>query len=120
MSISPAEAVAIMMERWSRDRHQAEQVAAAVRGALPGVVELLVNEYGVSKVTLFGSLARGIAHLDSDIDLAVVGLPAERYFDALARCARVAGRVVDLVRFEEARPGQIASISESGEVLYDR
>jgi predicted nucleotidyltransferase len=59
--------------------------------ALPAAVDCLVNEFGVTKVVLFGSLARGDAGLHSDVDLLVDGLPREKLFEAMARLARELG-----------------------------
>ena len=39
-----------------------------------------LKEAGAHEVYLFGSQARGNIHEESDIDLAVSGLPPEKYF----------------------------------------
>jgi predicted nucleotidyltransferase len=51
---------------------------------------------------VFGSLATASATEESDVDLAVEGLPGSAYFAALAALMEVFGGPVDLVRMEEA------------------
>ena len=118
MSVSPAKAVALLTERLQLSARERRRLAVEIRQSLPALTDLLVGEFGVQRVILFGSVARGRAHSDTDLDLAVEGLPAERYFEALARCADVAGRNVDLVPVEEATPQLLRIISEKGEVLH--
>ena len=96
---------------WSRRLHVAEErrkrrvreaSAAAQRCA-----QLLYDDYGVSKVYLFGSLSKPEGfHDGSDIDLAVAGLPPRLYFKALADLWRQLppAMKLDLVPFEDADP----------------
>ena len=44
----------------------------------------LMRHYGAKKIILFGSLARGDLHIRSDIDLAVWGMPAAKFYRAVA------------------------------------
>ena len=57
--------------------------------------EILMRD-GCREVYVFGSLAKGTFSADSDIDLAIVGLPKERFFSAYGRILEVHRRV-DLV-----------------------
>jgi predicted nucleotidyltransferase len=60
---------------------------------------------GAARVWLFGSLAAGAPQDDrSDIDLAVEGLPPDRYYRMVSELDRVARCPVDLVEMERARP----------------
>lgn len=43
-----------------------------------------LRRHGASAVYLFGSYSSGAPHGDSDIDLAVKGLPPARFFRAMA------------------------------------
>jgi len=97
-----------------------DRCARDIKATIPSVVELLTRVYGARKVILFGSLVRGDARPDSDIDLAVEGLAPADTFRALARATGVAGRHVDLVPLEDARPEVLAIIAREGEVLFDR
>jgi hypothetical protein len=92
--------------------------AATIRARLGAVVDELA-QLGAGRIVLFGSVARGEADDDSDIDLAVEDLPATALFEAMARAWTAAGRPVDIVRLEEATPSLRARILADGEVLRD-
>ena len=71
---------------------------------LEGLIEKAVAELkaaGASEVYLFGSAAKGMLRENSDLDLAVSGLPPERFFRALARAANLLRRPVDLIDLDE-------------------
>jgi predicted nucleotidyltransferase len=59
---------------------------------------------GAREVYLFGSSARGVDSAESDIDLAVVGLPPESFFRAVGLARRILRRPVDLVDLDEPNP----------------
>ncbi len=118
MAVSPREALAFLRRRMAESLGADERAAAELRRLLPGVVNVLVREFGATRVVLFGSLAEGLARADSDIDLAVAGLAPADYFRALGRVETAAGRRVDLVPLEEASPELLRRIHETGEVLH--
>jgi predicted nucleotidyltransferase len=64
----------------------------------------LLLRMGASKVYIFGSAARGELHQDSDIDMAVSGLPAKVYFSAVSQASDILGRPVDLVDLDDETP----------------
>ena len=117
--MTPTEAVAILTERLAGRLADEESCTQEIRALVPAVAQVLVREFGVRRVVLFGSVARGTARSDSDIDLAVAGLSPGQTFRAMARAAEVAGRDVDLVSIEDARPGVLAIIGREGEVIHD-
>ena len=59
---------------------------------------------GAREVYVFGSAARGTLQEDSDVDLAVSGLPPEVFFRAMARASRAVGRPVDLINLDRDSP----------------
>lgn len=69
-----------------------EEAAAALKAA------------GAREVYLFGSAAKGKLRENSDIDLAISGLPPEVFFHAMGRASRAVGRPVDLVDLDEDNP----------------
>ncbi len=89
----------------------------ALMARLPAAAAVLRDEFTVTEVVLFGSLAHGDAHEDSDVDLAVAGLPPERTFAAIGQLMHVLGADVDLVRMEEAGPSLLGRIRTEGRAL---
>lgn len=60
----------------------------------------ILREEGASEVYVFGSFARGSVGPDSDLDLAVAGLPEGRILIAMNRLLAELGRLSDLVQAE--------------------
>jgi predicted nucleotidyltransferase len=69
-----------------------ERAAGALRAA------------GAREVYVFGSAAAGKLRADSDIDLAVSGLPADRFFEAMGEASDILGQMPDLVDLDEDTP----------------
>jgi predicted nucleotidyltransferase len=65
---------------------------------------LVFREMGATGVYVFGSAARGNLREDSDIDMAVSGLPPHQYFPALGRAAIFLDRPIDLVDLDDSTP----------------
>lgn len=59
---------------------------------------------GASAVYLFGSAASGRMHAGSDIDLAVSGLPPERFYRAMGLAGDELDRPLSLVDLDEDTP----------------
>jgi predicted nucleotidyltransferase len=76
-----------------------EDLERAIRVA----AEVLKAE-GAREVYLFGSLAKGRERPESDIDLAVSGLPERKFFHAMACAHRAIGRPLDLIDLDENTP----------------
>jgi len=99
--------------------HAESERRMRLQAALPVAVQRLVRDFGVTRVVLFGSLARNEAGLDSDVDLLVEGLPAERLFEAMAEISREMDADVDLVPREAARPFVLSGAHSDGRVLHE-
>ena len=56
---------------------------------------------GAREVYLFGSAATGTLREGSDIDLAVVGLPPEKFFHTMGEAAHILQRPLDLINLDE-------------------
>jgi predicted nucleotidyltransferase len=69
-----------------------EEAAAALKAA------------GARKVYVFGSAAKGKMRENSDVDIAVSGLPPEVFFRAMAAAHDALGRPVDLIDLDEDNP----------------
>jgi len=98
-----------------KSRDDARRAEALRRRALADrLAEILVSEFGVESVVLFGSLARGEWRGRCDIDLAVRGLSPDMEFRALGRLLEVAGVAVDLVLLESATPRLLEAVARDG------
>jgi predicted nucleotidyltransferase len=61
----------------------------------------MLRGLGASQVFVFGSLVRGELRPDSDVDMAVSGLPPKLYFSAVSSASDILGRPVDLVDLDD-------------------
>jgi len=59
---------------------------------------------GAKEVYVFGSASKGKMRPNSDVDMAVSGLPPEVFFRAMAKASRALGRPVDLIDLDEDNP----------------
>jgi predicted nucleotidyltransferase len=71
---------------------------------------------GASQVFVFGSAVHGELRPDSDIDMAVTGLPPRLYFSAISQVSDLIGRPVDLVDLDD-NSGLVRYLRESGELV---
>jgi len=60
-----------------------------------------LKAFGTTEVYIFGSLAEGRFTRHSDIDMAVRGLPPEKFFHAMGEAMEVLGRPFDLVDLDD-------------------
>jgi predicted nucleotidyltransferase len=65
---------------------------------------VVLKKWGAKTVYLFGSAAKGTMRNDSDIDLAVSGLPPENFFKALSLASNLLDRPVHLIDLDEVTP----------------
>lgn len=77
---------------------------------------LALRAAGAREVHVFGSAARDESRPDSDVDLAVRGLPPERFFHAMAQAQDALGRPLDLVDLDEETPFT-RYLEEEGELI---
>lgn len=78
-----------------------------LKAAAP-ILTRIARDRGFTKLALFGSVARGQARVDSDIDLLVEAPSATSMGDLLALrelFANILGRAVDLVTYGGLKPG---------------
>ena len=61
---------------------------------------ILLKKEGCKAVYLFGSMVTGKIHQNSDIDIGVKGLPAEKFFKVYAKLYMNLDNKVDLVDFD--------------------
>jgi predicted nucleotidyltransferase len=64
----------------------------------------LFRDMGATQVFMFGSAVKGQLRPDSDIDMAVSGLPPRVYFSAVNQAWDLLGRPVDLMDLDDDTP----------------
>jgi predicted nucleotidyltransferase len=105
----PAEKLAIYRE--GLRRRLSQPLTATERAALEGVwlealqvATRLIELHNAKRVLLFGSVANNRRlRRESDIDLAVEGMPIEDYYQVVGDLRTPSGRSIDLVRLETVR-----------------
>lgn len=68
----------------TKDNYSSSTTADDGYSVAKDIAAELIRHYGAKRVVLFGSLARGDLHRHSDIDLAVWGIPASKFYRAVA------------------------------------
>jgi hypothetical protein len=76
----------------------------------------LLFDMGASEVFVFGSAARNELRPQSDVDIAVKGLPPARFFAAASQAADALGRPVDLMDLDDPTP-TVRYVVGSGELV---
>lgn len=76
------------MEKISIDQRFTEDVQSAIQ---------FLQTVGCYEIYLFGSLARGTAEDNSDIDIAVRGIPADKFFNVYGQLLMILSHDIDLV-----------------------
>ncbi|MFN3332981.1 MAG: nucleotidyltransferase family protein [Caldilinea sp.] len=75
------------------------------------------SDFGVTRILLFGSLAKGKFNAGSDIDLAVADLPPDLLFLAIARAGKLSEFPIDLKPLDALSEHFLRWIMESGEEI---
>ncbi|GAC1520538.1 MAG: nucleotidyltransferase domain-containing protein [Polyangiales bacterium] len=101
------------------ERVQAELRRDDARSWAQRAAEALAS-FGVRRIVLYGSLARGTFGDRSDIDLSVEGLPEGKLFAASARANAGSPFEISLMRAEDAPRHVQAAIDTEGIELWRR
>ncbi len=107
-------------EREARENIAGEKFRKKALREAKYLKDILVKEFPVEKVVLFGSvLEAGRFRDDSDIDIAVAGLPKKLYFRALARLMMESSFEVDLKPVEDVSE-LLRQRIQKGKVIYEK
>jgi predicted nucleotidyltransferase len=106
-------------QRWAEERRRLAQRHERAWAIARQAADLLRCEYGVDRVTLFGSLVRSeLFHIRSDIDLAVWGLDERHYYRAVSRLLALDPAFeIDLLMGEEIPASLLAVIEREGSAI---
>ena len=110
---------ASVIARIEARREAARERADGLRARAGEAVRVLAAEFGIRRAWLFGSLAWGDPHQESDVDLLVEGLAAGLAAAAERRVAGIIRAPVDLVRMEESPTGLAERVVREGTCLHD-
>ena len=64
----------------------------------------ILKEAGAGEIYLFGSITSGKWNKDSDVDIAVSGLPPEIFFKTMSKVRRLLRCPIDLIDLDEPTP----------------
>ena len=64
----------------------------------------MLKQCGAKGVYIFGSAATDSMRADSDVDLAVEGLPPPMFFGAMSRAGEALGHALDLIDLDDPSP----------------
>jgi predicted nucleotidyltransferase len=93
-------------------------VTTNLRGAIETAADVL-RGLGAREVYVFGSATRDELRPDSDIDLAVTGLPAAVFFRAVSKVSDILRRPADLLDLDDETP-IVLYLKASGELVRVR
>ncbi len=85
---------------------------------LDKVVKIL-KKHGATRVILFGSCAKKVSSVHSDIDIACEGLASEVFFRVLGEILSSVKGNVDLVDLKDVKATVRSRIEEEGILLYE-
>lgn len=88
----------------STQRQHQQQAVADAWVEVRQIAQLLRQQFGATRIIVFGSLVRDRFQDQSDLDLAVAGIAKDRYFEAVAAANGCSQRWVDLKPLEELEP----------------
>jgi predicted nucleotidyltransferase len=114
--VSLDETRAFLARREAERRRRLDERDAGWRARLPLVARHL-RALGATEVRLFGSLARGDTHEESDVDLLVAGLDPGRVAVAAATAWELTGAPVELIAREHAPQSLVEQAEHEGVAL---
>jgi len=92
-------------------------IKAALASELTKIVDIS-KDFGAERVLLFGSCLEDVAKA-KDIDIAVSGVPARKFFEYYAEVTTAVKENVDIIDLDDVKPYLRDCINHEGKVLYD-
>ena len=96
----------------------AQEHRAKARAILPQLINILIDQFHVTQIILFGSLVRGNFDSESDLDLAVAGLAPQDFFRAYVILNDHSPFPIDLKPLESLDASFRIKVERMGECLY--
>lgn len=117
MTVTPNDTASHLARIDAERRRAGVERIRAIEARLPELARVLRAEFGATAVRAFGSVVRGDARPDSDLDVAVEGLSAVDAARARGRLSSLVPFEVDLVRMEAAPASLVDRIRAEGRSL---
>jgi predicted nucleotidyltransferase len=84
---------------------------------IAAIAQQLRTEFGATEIIVFGSLTRGGFDAESDLDIAVAGIPPQDFFAAMAAANQIGHQWVDLKPLESLEPHFLQKVLATGKRL---
>jgi predicted nucleotidyltransferase len=81
-------------------KYDISKIPTSYRRDIEKAIKILLDE-GCQEIYLFGSVVEGPVSPESDIDIAVKGIPSGSYFEIFARLMMQLDHPVDLIHLEK-------------------
>ncbi len=113
-----AESFERLKRRWQAESDARKALSASLRMVVRERCPPIFARFGVEKAVLYGSVAEGKADRGSDVDLLVMPLGNDVYWELMHELEEVLDRPVDLYT-DRDDPTWVRKILERGEVVYE-
>ena len=104
--------------RQAQEREGLRAEGARLQALVGCVVPPILRRYGATRGWLFGSIAAGLCHARSDVDLLVLGVPAAAYWAPRHDLEQALDRPVDLLT-QDDDPVMVRKITERGVLIHE-
>ncbi len=116
-TITPQQAAEALVARATQRHAAVEARRLVIRGKLSALADMLRTRYGAQRVMVFGSLAWGGFHAQSDVDVAVEGIASERLWQATTDANEGMPATVELFALESLPQSFRQRVLAEGELL---
>ncbi len=105
-------------DRQAKEKQYHQALAAQAWVDVQKIAKLLVSEFGATQVIVFGSLVKNDRFdAESDLDIAVAGIPPEDFFPAMSAANCITQQWVDLKPIEALDPYFLQRVLETGKMI---
>jgi uncharacterized protein len=106
------------LDYWrDRQAQQQAEIAQHIQQAwvdIAAIAQQLRAKFGATEMIVFGSLVRGGFDAESDLDIAVAGIPPQDFFTAMAVANQISHQWVDLKPLESLEPHFLQKVLTTG------
>lgn len=107
-----------LKKRWILKREQRKTRSKTIKRSLLEQGKTVFEKFGVSKVILFGSVTDNLCDEKSDLDILVIPLSNDKYWEFRHELEEAIGVQIDLYT-ENDDPVLVKKILSRGKILYE-